>query len=133
VLQALDHWRVADHPMSEVEAQFRAVNKMDKVDELYFSQLIRGVETHCEQIDSEFVPFLDRQLAELNPVELCILRLSGYELLFCPETPYRIILEEAVLLAKAFGAQDGFRYVNGVLNQVARKVRTTEIQQETHG
>lgn len=129
ILQALYQWLVAKHPMVEVEAQFRAINNMHQVDEVYFSEVLKGIEMHCPEIDAAFIPFLDRKLQELNPVELSILRLSAYELLFRIETPYRIILEESVLLAKTFGAQDGFRYVNGVLNQLARQVRPTEIQQ----
>lgn len=127
-LQALYQWWIAKHSMIEVEAQFRAVNTMEKIDDVYFSQLIHGVDKNQKQIEEYFEPFLDRGIHELNPVELAVLRLSAYELIFCPETPYRIILEESVLLAKTYGSQDGFRYVNGVLNQLAKKVRAVEIK-----
>jgi transcription antitermination protein NusB len=129
-LQALYQWWIAKHTMIEVEAQFRSINKMDKVDDAYFSQLIHGVDKHLKQIEENFEPFLDRGLHELNPVEHAVLRLSTYELIYCPETPYRIILEESVLLAKTYGSQDGFRFVNGVLNKLARKVRSVEIQHQ---
>ena len=82
---------------------------------------------HLSEIESKVSPFLDRTWQQLNPIELTILRLSSFELLYCQELPYRVILNEAVLLGKQFGSQDGYRYVNGVLNNLAKEVRRAEI------
>ena len=78
-------------------------------------------------IQDAFIPFLDRPIESLTPIELTVLRISAFELLNCPEIPYRVVLDESVSLAKAFGSQDGHRYVNGVLNALARLARATEI------
>ena len=126
-LQALYQWLLGGHDISEIELQFRVANNMNKVDDAYFCHLLYGVTKEVELIEGRLIPFLDRALTDLNPVELSVLRLSGYELLFCPEIPYRVILNEAVTLAKTFGSQDGHRYVNGVLNNLARVVRSVEV------
>ena len=127
VLQALYQWHLSGMELTEIEAQFRVVNDMQKVDAEYFCRLLYGIPANIVQIEAEFTPFLDRAIESLNPVELTVLRISSYELLHCPDLPYRVVLDESVSLAKSFGSQDGHRYVNGVLNNLARKVRQTEI------
>lgn len=126
-LQALYQWMMSEHELSEIEAQFRVANNMDKVDANYFCSLLYGVPKSLQDIEEKFIPFLDIPIKNLNPIELTILRLSCYELLFCPELPYRVVLDEAVSLAKEFGSQDGHRFVNGVLNKVAKQNRSAEI------
>ena len=78
--------------------------------------------------EEALTPFLDRPIQSLNPIELTILRLCAFELFHCPEIPYRVILDESVSLAKAFGSQDGHKYVNGVLHNLAQTARKTEIE-----
>lgn len=126
-LQALYQWLMAGGAPYEIEAQFRATNDMSKIDGEYLNRLLHGVLKSRDAIEKALMPFLDRPLASLNPIELSVLRLSAYELLYCPELPYRVVLDEAVSLAKSFGSQDGHRYVNGVLNNLARKVRQNEL------
>lgn len=125
-VQALYQWQMSGAEMSEVEAQFRAVNTMDKVDLDYLKRLIYGISKACKKIDQTFAPFLDRMVQELNPIELAVLRLSTFELLFCPEVPFEVVLDEGVTLTKEYGSQDGYRYVNGVLHQLAKQVRAIE-------
>lgn len=127
-LQALYQWLITDGEQQAIEAQFHAMNDMSKVDATYFHQLLEGVIEHVSEIEQAFMPYLDRPLQSLNPVELTVLRLSGFELLHCPQIPYRVVLDEAVSLTKAFGSQDGHRYVNGVLNNMARSVRILELR-----
>lgn len=129
-LQALYQWLMNKTEVYEIEAQFHAINDMSKVDSDYFHRLLQGVIVNQQAVEDAFLPFLDRPIVGLNPIELSVLRLSGYELLYCPEIPYRVVLDEAVSLAKLFGSKDGHRYVNGVLNNMARKVRATEIGNE---
>jgi N utilization substance protein B len=126
-LQALYQWSMSGHELPEIEAQFRAINNMEKVDTEYFCRLIYGVPKHLEILESSLVPFIDRPIESLNPVELSVLRLGAFELFYCPEIPYRVVLDESISLAKEFGSQDGHRYVNGVLNSLAQKVRIVEI------
>ena len=126
-LQALYQWLMSGAELSEIEAQFRVANDMNKVDAPYFCRLLYGIPAQLSAIEGAFIPFLDRPILSLNPIELTVLRISAFELLHCPEMPYRVVLDESVSLAKAFGSQDGHRYVNGVLNNLARQVRTIEI------
>ncbi|HCU05141.1 MAG: N utilization substance protein B [Gammaproteobacteria bacterium GWE2_42_36] len=126
-VQALYQWLIAQSPMNEIETQFLSNENLQETDVEYFSDLIRGVETHVDQLDQHFTPFLDRAIKTLDPVELCILRLSTYEFAYRPEIPFRIILNEALELAKIFGSTDGFKFVNGVLNKVARQLRPHEL------
>lgn len=127
-LQALYQWLMTNSALYEIEAQFHATNDMTKVDSDYFHQLLHGVVDNRDSIETAFSAFLDRSADSLNPIELTVLRLSGYELMHCPEIPYRVVLDEAVSLTKSFGSQDGHRYVNGVLNNLARVVRASEIE-----
>lgn len=126
-LQALYQWLMSGAEPSEIEAQFRVANDMNKVDAPYFCRLLYGVAGQLSVVEAAFIPFLDRPIESLNPIELTVLRISAFELLNCPEIPYRVVLDESVSLAKAFGSQDGHRYVNGVLNNLARVARSIEI------
>lgn len=126
-LQALYQWLMSGHELVEIEAQFRVANNMDKVDGEYFNRLLYGVPEQLKHLEENLTPFLDRAIEGLNPIELTVLRLGAFELFYCPEIPYRVVLDESISLAKEFGSQDGHRYVNGVLNNLARQVRKIEI------
>lgn len=130
-LQALYQWMMAGHEIVEIEAQFHAANSvssMDKVDTEYFSKLLHEVPKHLGQVEDALLPFLDRPIADLTPIELTVLRMGTYELMFCLDIPYRIVLDEWVTLAKEFGSVEGHRYVNGVLNNLARQIRAAEVK-----
>jgi N utilization substance protein B len=129
-LQALYQWLMSGSDLPEIEAQFRAINNMAKVDGEYFSHLLYGVPKHVQELETSFSPYLDREVSALNPIELTVLRIGSFELFHCPEVPYKVVLDESILLAKEFGSQDGHRYVNGVLNNLARQVRSVEINME---
>jgi N utilization substance protein B len=92
-----------------------------------FDQLLKGVPRQVKEIDALLQPLLNRRVEQVDPVERAILRLGVYELLYCPEMPPRVVINEAVDLAKAFGAEQGHRYVNGVLDKVAHQVRRVEM------
>jgi transcription antitermination protein NusB len=126
-LQSLYQWFMAGDDLTSIEAQFHAMNNMEKVDIEYYRRLLYGVPKELPSIESSLQTVLDRSIAQLNPVELTILRLCTFELLHCLEIPYRVILDESVSLAKAFGSQDGHRYVNGVLHNLAQTVRKIEV------
>ena len=126
-LQSLYQWHMSGTDVSEIEAQFRVANNMEKVDAVYFCHLLYGVSSHLKQLEDAFTPWLDRPIQSLNPIELTVLRLSVFELLHCPEIPYRVVLDESVSLTKAFGSQDGHRYVNGFLHHLAKEIRAIEM------
>lgn len=126
-LQALYQWLMAGSDLYEIEAQFRVINNMERVDQDYFTQLLHGVAGAVSDLEASLAPFVDRDINGLNPVELTVLRIGTYELIHSIEIPYKVVLDESISLAKEFGSQDGHRYVNGVLNNLAKQVRAIEI------
>ncbi len=126
-LQAIYQWQVAQTPINEIEQQFLSESRLDKVDVDYFLQLLREIPPCSSQLDELMQPVLDRPMADLNPVELAVLRIAIFELLHRIDIPYRVVIDEALRLAKTFGAIEGFKYVNAILDRVARQVRKTEI------
>ncbi|KGP63426.1 antitermination protein NusB [Legionella norrlandica] len=126
-LQALYQWLMSGTDLHEIEAQFRAINNMDKVDGEYFCRLLYGIPAQVDSLEANLLPYLDREVSALNPIELTTLRIGAFELFHCPEIPYKVILDESISLTKEFGSQEGYRYVNGVLNNLAKQVRSVEI------
>jgi N utilization substance protein B len=122
-LQAVYQWQFTENSIEEIDAQLREDCNPKKVDVPYFSELIRGVINNITNIDGQMMPFLDRDIKDINPVELAILRIAIYELLYRSDIPYKVIINEALESAKAFGAEEGFKYINGILDKVAKKLR----------
>ncbi len=127
-MQALYSWHIAGQPLNEIEAQFRVDNDFSAVDGAYFHEILHGVPRLKTEIDAAFLPCLDRALEEVDPVELAILRLSTYELMQRVDVPYRVVINEGIELAKVFGATDGHKFVNGVLDKLAPRLRAAEVR-----
>lgn len=125
-MQALYQWYMAGQALNEIEAQFYMDNDFKKVDTSYFKAILHGVPSKVTEIDEAFSSFLDRAIAELDPVELAILRLSTFELLERIDVPYKVVINEGVELAKVFGATDGHKFINGILDKLAPKLRIAE-------
>ncbi len=125
-LQALYQWQLNPSSLVEIEQQFLTDAAIQVGSKPFFSGLLQGVLSNVETIDSTIQTALDRPIAQLNPVELSALRLGVWELSQMPETPYRVVINEAVELAKAFGAEGGHAYVNGVLDKLAQSLRPEE-------
>ncbi|MBC8651466.1 transcription antitermination factor NusB [Pseudomonas sp. MTM4] len=126
-MQALYQWHMAGQSLNEIEAQFRVDNDFSGVDGTYFHELLTGVARAKTEVDGAIVPHLDRPLDELDPVELAVLRLSTYELMHRIDVPYRVVINEGIELAKVFGATDGHKFVNGVLDKLAPSLRSAEV------
>lgn len=126
VVQALYQWQLSGTVLADIEAQFRAANDMRKVDREYFHELLHGVPARLSELDGALSPCLDRPVAELSQVEKAILRLGAFELLARQEVPWRVVINEGIELARMFGAEDSFKYVNGVLDKLARRLRPAE-------
>lgn len=125
-MQAIYQWHLTQEKFSAIQAKFLAQEEMVSVDTAYFLLLVQGVLKDQESLDNHLQQFLDRPLKELGLVELAILRLGAYELLECPEVPYKVVLNESIELAKMFGAMDSYKYINGILNLLAKKNRSLE-------
>ena len=124
--QALYEWQISGQQPNQIAAQFLADEDLNKADHDYFQELVHQVPARVAEVDAALEPFLDRPLAQVDPVERAILWIGGYELIQRPELAYRIVINEAVELAKTFGAEQGHRYVNGILDKLARAVRPIE-------
>jgi transcription antitermination protein NusB len=127
-LQALYQWQVAAPTVSDAEKNIAELEGFAKADAAFFSTLVRGATLEHDALAAQFAPHLDRTWAEVSPIERGIMLLGGYELNHMVQTPYRVIINEAIELAKAFGGTDGHKYVNGVLDKVAAIVRAEEIK-----
>ena len=127
-LQALYQWQIAKSPLQQIEAQFRADNDLSKVDEGYFSAILRGVPTQVSELDEAMAAVLDRPLEQLDPVELSALRIGCFEFINRKDVPYRVVINEAIELVKRFGAQDSHRYINGILDKLAPRLRAEEVR-----
>tara|TARA_B100000963_G_C22445001_1_gene588417 strand:+ start:161 stop:610 length:450 start_codon:yes stop_codon:yes gene_type:complete len=129
-LQALYQWTLSGATATDIEAEFLVDNDFQHTDGEYFSAVLIGVTTDVEALEELFFPFLDRSLDALDPIERNLLRLGTFELRDRLDVPYRVVISEAVALAKKFGATDSHRYVNAVLDKIARDLRTVELAQE---
>ena len=125
-LQALYQWQIAHNPPADIQSQFLAHPFNKKTDLEYFKELLHSIPNQHEELDCHMIPFLSRSIDELDPIELAILRISIYELAKRLDVPYRVIINEALELTKKFGSIEGYKFVNGVLDHVARKLRTHE-------
>jgi N utilization substance protein B len=125
-LQALYAWQMSGSHMNAVIEQFRHEQDMEVADLEYFEDLLHGVEGHVDELDASLRPHLDREVAQVDPIERAALRLAAYELKFRPDVPYRVILNEAIEVTKRFGADHGHSYVNGVLDKLAGELRAVE-------
>ncbi len=125
-IQALYQWQLAGQDVGAIVEHFMLEQDANKFDVEYFSELVRAVPTRLDELDGALAPCIDRALESVDPVERAILRLGAYELIEHPEIPYRVVINEAVELAKTFGAEKGHRYVNGVLDKAARQLRPLE-------
>ena len=111
-----------------IAEQFFEEQDMSIADKDYFRDLLDGVEREKDELDAGLQPLLDRPIEQVDPIERAVLRLAGYELRSRPDVPYRVVLNEAIDLAKDFGAEGGHTYVNGVLDRAAGEWRAQEIQ-----
>jgi len=146
-MQGLYSWLLAGQPVSEITAQLEESKGFERADRAYFSLLMRGAIEQQSTLEEALAPCLDRKVHELSPVERGILLLGAWELKNAAEVPpvergilllgawelknaaevpYRVVINEAVELAKSFGGTDGYKYVNGVLDKLAKSLRTQE-------
>jgi N utilization substance protein B len=125
-LQALYAWQLSGSHMNAVIEQFRHEQDMEVADLEYFEDLLHGVEKHVAELDASLRPYLDREVAEVDPIERAALRLAAYELKHRPDVPYRVVINEAIEVTKRFGADHGHSYVNGVLDKLAAELRAPE-------
>ncbi len=132
-LQGLYQWRVGGNDEASIEAFLPEMEDFAKADREFFVGTLRGVIAQQEALGELIKGHIDRPFAELSPIEACILMMGCYEMHNHPETPYRVIINEAIELTKAFGGTDGHKYVNGVLDKIAGQLRPDEVAARKRG
>ncbi len=127
-VQAIYQWQMTGESLAEIDRQFLEMESMIGADLLYFKDLLHGVPSNLIELDKLSGAFIDRAIESVDPVERAILRMGTYELKSHPEVPYRVVINESVELAKVFGAEQGHRYINGVLDKLAQQLRQVEVK-----
>jgi len=125
-VQAIYSWQISQNSVTDIEVNFLTDNSKRRFDIEYFQQLLRGVTEKVSQLDEAISPHVDRPLEDIDHVEKAILRVAIYELMDCKDVPYRVVINEAIELAKSFAADDSHKFVNGVLDKVVKLVRPQE-------
>lgn len=128
LVQALYQWQMTEGDPGEVLVQFVEGRDMGQADVEYFRELMRAIPAEVEAIDADIAPLLQRSLGLVDPIERGILRLADYELRERLEVPARVVIDEAVELAKRYGASEGHRFVNGVVDRLAHRLRVHEFE-----
>ena len=127
VVQALYQWELTGQLDAGIEDSFLDDWGLEGVDQEYFKQLVQGILKYTAELDRVLEKCLDRDLASVDPIERTVLRIGTYELQFRPEIPVRVVLNEAIELARVFGAEEGYRFVNGVLDRCQKLCRGSEL------
>jgi len=125
-VQALYQWQLTGYDLSEIERQFVEEHGLGKGELPYFQDLLHNVPKALDVVDAALAEFTSRPVEQIDPVERAILRISTYELLQHPDIPYRVVVNEGINLAKEFGATQSHKFVNGLLDKIARKYRAVE-------
>lgn len=129
LLQALYQWQIADGEILDIIKQFRDENP-GKMDWEYFEEVFTAIPDEVATMDARLAPLLDRDTKSLDPIERALLYLGTYELTHRIDVPYRVVINEAVELAKMFGATESHKYINGVLDKLAPVLRPLELKQK---
>jgi len=124
--QAVFSWQISQNSVKDVEVNFITDNSKRRFDIEYFQQLLHGVTSNVKEIDLAISPHVDRPLDDIDHVEKAILRVAVYELSDCQDVPYRVVINEAIELAKSFAADDSHKFVNGVLDKAVKLIRPQE-------
>lgn len=127
IVQALYQWQLTNHDTSAIDPQFFIDESEGEIDRKFFDTVLKEIIERVDTLDELLIPLLDRPLAEVDPVERAVLRLGACELRYHPEIPFRVVINEAVESAKMFGAHHGHKYVNGILDKLAERLRAEEV------
>lgn len=122
-VQALYQWQHTQHSAEEIIAQFIEEKHLQQADRKYFKKIVTGVIAEHAALDTLLMPHLDRDISALTPVELAILRVAAFEFTHCPDVPYKVVINEALEVAKDYGADQSHKYVNAILDAVATKTQ----------
>jgi N utilization substance protein B len=126
LMQALYQQQLTGQTVAELRNQYASDKDFAAADAEYFERLLMGVDGSRAALEERLAALLDRPIGQLDPIERAVLLIGLFELSQCMETPYRVVINEGVELAKRFGATDGHKFVNAVLDRAARSDRAAE-------
>lgn len=127
VVQALYQWQLSGLDIDEIKKQFYEEHNFKKIDSRFFDEVIYKIPSLVSELENKITPYLSRSYKDIDPIERGILLLGCYELAFRPDIPYRAIINEAIELAKTFGAEDAHKFINSVLDKIALNEREVEV------
>jgi transcription antitermination protein NusB len=126
LMQAVYQWQMTGAEFLDVVKEFREAGALKKADAEFFGEILGGVLRDTEELDGLLAPLLDRKVDDLDKVEMALLRLGAFELKNRIDVPFKVVIDEYVELAKTYGAEDSFKYVNGVLDTLSTDLRQLE-------
>lgn len=126
-MQALYQWQLTGQELNDIDQQFMEEQDMKGVDKKYFKELLHEIPRQLDELDAHGEGVLDRTIEQVDPVERAILRIGIYELQHRIDIPYRVVINEMVELAKIYGAEQGHKYINGILDKLAARLRSVEV------
>ncbi len=132
-LQALYQTLVGRNAVGDIDSFTRDLAGFSKADSVHFAMLLHGCSEQMADLDALIAPLLDRPLEEISPIEHGVLWIGAFEFRHCLDVPWRVVLNECIELAKEFGGTDGHKYVNAVLNELAPRLRATEVNSDRAG
>ena len=127
-VQALYQWQITGQDREDIVSKFLTDQEMNETVTEYFKELVSKVSANAASIDDVLSPLLDRPIGQLDPVESAVLRIGAYELQHRPDVPYKVVINEAIEAAKLFGAEESYKYINGVLDKLKGKYRAQVIE-----
>ncbi|MCW9089095.1 MAG: transcription antitermination factor NusB [Gammaproteobacteria bacterium] len=127
-MQALYQWQLTGQELNDIDRQFMEEQDMKGVDKKYFKELLHEIPRQLDELDAHGEGVLDRTIEQVDPVERAILRIGIYELQHRIDIPYRVVINEMVELAKIYGAEQGHKYINGILDKLAARLRSVEVR-----
>lgn len=127
-VQAIYQWQIAGQDLMDIQKQFAEENNLKKVDKKYFRELLQNIPKCIDDLDQHTSSLLDRNIEDVDPIERAIIRIGTYELDRRLDVPVKVVINESVELAKKFGADQSHKYVNGILDGVAKKLRSAELK-----
>lgn len=122
-LQGLYQWQATRQPADEILQQFVAEKAFENLDRDYFGRILNGVIENVDTLDETLSPYLDRPLGQVDLIERAVLRMAAFELVHCSEVPWKVVIDESIELSRAFGSEQGHRFINGVLDRLAPALR----------
>lgn len=126
-VQALYQWQMAGQDLIDIEKQFAEEHDLKKIDKKFFRELLHEVPKSIDKLDEKTESLLDRNIEDVDPIERAIIRIGTYELMYRPDVPVKAAINESIELAKTFGADQSYKYINSILDGVAKKLRHLEL------